>query len=335
MLSLRRRILPILCVVVGAPVTAELLQAYQALTGDPVAVAGAIVFLAPLYGGAALLIREITVRTGRGWPATLILAAAFGLAMPGIVDLSMFGVDAPGVPYWAELREPTLIPGLHVSAFSTISWAAGHVMMSVGAPLALLYAVAPVHRGRPLLGRVGIPATIAAWTVVAVQIHIDGRESFGLTPTAGPMILMVAVVVAIAALAMSPLGSPVGVSGQSRTVPAVLIVAGAVTLKVSMDLLPSTWLGVAAFLGLVLLAGIILHFAARHRQWGPREIGMLGVGVVIGGILIGFLAPLPPGVTATAKLTQNAALLLAAVLLAFLTSRRTRQVHDGAPELRP
>src|SRR5690625_4405708 len=231
MLSLRRRILPILCVLLGAPVTAAFLQAYQALTGDPVAVAGAIVFLAPLYGGAALLIREITVRTGRGWPATLILAAAFGLAMPGIVDLSMFGVDAPGVPYWAELREPTLIPGLHVSAFSTISWAAGHVMMSVGAPLALLYAVAPVHRGRPLLGRVGIPATIAAWTVVAVQIHIDGRESFGLTPTAGPMILMVAVVVAIAALAMSPLGSPVGVSGQSRTVPAVLIVAGAVTLR--------------------------------------------------------------------------------------------------------
>src|SRR5699024_9447446 len=76
------------------------------------------------------------------------------------------------------------------------------------------------------------------------------------------------------------------------------------------------------------------HPALRHRQWGPREIGMLGVGVVIGGILIGFLAPLPPGVTATAKLTQNAALLLAAVLLAFLTSRRTRQVHDGAPELR-
>src|SRR5699024_2833418 len=192
---------------------AEFLQAYQALTGDPVAVAGAIVFLAPLYGGAALLIREITVRTGRGWPATLILAAAFGLAMPGIVDLSMFGVDAPGVPYCAELREYTLIPGLQVSASSTISWAAVHVMMCVGASQALLYAVAPVHRGRPLQGRVGIPAMIAAWTVVAVQIHIDGRESFGLTPTAGPMIPMVAVVVAIAALAIFSLGQAGAGSG--------------------------------------------------------------------------------------------------------------------------
>src|SRR5699024_12268079 len=97
MLSLRRRILPILCVLLGAPVTTEFLQAYQALTGDPVAVAGAIVFLAPLYDGAALLIREITVRTGRGRPATLILAAAFGLATPAIEEQSRFGVDAAGV----------------------------------------------------------------------------------------------------------------------------------------------------------------------------------------------------------------------------------------------
>src|SRR5690625_6863211 len=116
MLSLRRRILPILCVLLGAPVTAEFLQAYQALTGDPVAVAGAIVFLAPLYGGAALLIREITVRTGRGWPARLILAAAFGLAMPGIVDLSMFGGDGTGVPNSAEGRVTHRIPDMLASA---------------------------------------------------------------------------------------------------------------------------------------------------------------------------------------------------------------------------
>src|SRR5690625_7448857 len=102
MLSLRRRILPILCVLLGAPVTAEFLQAYQALTGDPVAVAGAIVFLAPLYGGAALLIREISVRTGRGWPSKLILAAAFCLAIPGLVDLTMLWLELAGISYCAH-----------------------------------------------------------------------------------------------------------------------------------------------------------------------------------------------------------------------------------------
>lgn len=333
MLPVRRRIFPILCVLLGAPVTAEFLQAYQTLTGDPEAVAVAVVFLAPLYGGAALLIREITVRTGRGWTATLILAAAFGLAMQGIVDLSMFGEDAPDIPHWAGLREPTLIPGLHVSAFSTISWTAGHVMMSVGAPLALLYALAPAHRGQPLLGWVGIPATVAAGTVIAVQVHIDGREIFGLTPSAGQMFSVISTVVAIAVLAMSPMGKPVGPFDHSRTVPAALVVAGAAVLKVSVDLLPSTWLGVAAFLGLLLLAGTFLRFTARHRRWGPRGIGMLGVGVVIGGILIGFLAPLPPGVTAAAKLAQNAALLVLAGLLVILMLRRTRRAHKDSPGL--
>lgn len=334
MLPLRQRILPILCVLLGAPVTAEFLQAYQTLTGDLGAVAGAIVFLAPLYGGAALLIREITVRARKGWTTTLILAAAFGLAMQGIVDLSMFGEEAPDVPYWAELREPTMIPGLDVSAFATISWATGHMMMSVGAPLALLYALAPAHRGRPLLGWVGIPALVAAGTVIAVQIHIDGRGIFGLTPSAGQMIPVVAAVGAIAALAITPVGKPVNALGRSRTVSAALVVIGAAILKVSLDLLPSTWLGVAAFLGLLLLSGMSLRLAACQRRWGPREIGMLGIGVVIGGILIGFLAPLPPGVTAAAKLAQNAALLVLAGLLLILTVRRTRRrVAEDPQEL--
>lgn len=332
MLPLRRRILPILCVLLGAPLTAEFLQAYQTLTGDPTGVAFALIFLAPLYGGAALLIRELTVRTGSGWSATLLLAAAFGILMQGIVDLAMFGESAPDVPYWAELREPTLIPGLQVSAFSTISWAAGHVMMSIGAPLALLYALAPEHRGRPLLGRAGVPITIVAWLLIAWQIHIDGREAFGLVPTVGQLASVAAVVAAITALALSPLGAPVRAAARPKPVPAVFIVSGAAILKVSIDLLPPTWIGAGMLLGLIVLAGSLVRLAARHRQWGPREIGMLGAGVIIGGILIGLLAPLPPGVTAAAKLSQNAALLTLAGLVLIVTLRRTRRVHENSSE---
>ena len=66
----------------GAPVCAELLQAYLDITGDPCSRWCSLVFFfAPLYGGAAVLIREVAVRTGRGWPGRLLLAAAFGLLM--------------------------------------------------------------------------------------------------------------------------------------------------------------------------------------------------------------------------------------------------------------
>lgn len=334
MLRFRRRILPVLAVVLAAPITAEFLQAYQILTGDFAAVGAAIVFLAPLYGGAALLIREIVVRTGRGWTATLLLAAAFGLAMPGLIDLAMFGQEASGVPYWAELREATLIPGMQVSAFATLSWVIGHMMMSVGAPLAVLYALAPAHRGRPLLGRVGIPVTLVALSVIAVQLHIDGREIFDFTPTAAQLVPATLLVVTIAVLAVSPLGAPVSGSGTHRRVPVLLVLISAIALKMAVDLIPATWVGLAGLLALLLAACALLRFALHHRQWGPREIGILGVGVIIGGILIGFLAPLPPGVTAAAKVAQNALLLALASLLLIVTLRRTREVRED-PSLTP
>lgn len=153
MVPLRRRILPLLGVFLGAPVAAEYLQAYLPFTGELWASLFGIVFFAPLYGGAALLIREVAVRTDMGWPGTLLLAAAFGVAMTGIIDLSKFGEERPDVPYWAELREPTLIEPLGVSVAATLSWTAGHVMMSVGAPLALLYALAPRTAGGRCSGR--------------------------------------------------------------------------------------------------------------------------------------------------------------------------------------
>jgi hypothetical protein len=75
---------------VATPLFAELLSSYLASSGDLVAGVGVIVFLAPLYGGAALAIREVTVRNGLGWPARLTLAAGFGVLMPTLVDGSLF-----------------------------------------------------------------------------------------------------------------------------------------------------------------------------------------------------------------------------------------------------
>ena len=38
-----------------------------------------IVFLGPMYGGAAILIRETARRTGGGWPMIVLLALAYGI----------------------------------------------------------------------------------------------------------------------------------------------------------------------------------------------------------------------------------------------------------------
>src|SRR5262245_28276303 len=103
-LALRQRWLPVLGVLFGAPICAEFLQAYLPSTGDAGVMLASLGILAPLYGGAALLIREVAVRRGLGWPAVLLLAGAFGVAMPGLVDLSLFTEHLDDFAYWDDLR---------------------------------------------------------------------------------------------------------------------------------------------------------------------------------------------------------------------------------------
>lgn len=334
MSPLRARIVPLLCVFLGAPIAAEHLQAYLPVTGDLWASLAGLVFFAPLYGGAALVIREVAVRSGMGWAGTLLLAAAFGLAMPGIIDLAMFGEDRSDMSYWSEMREPTLIEPLGISVATTLSWTVGHVMMSVGAPLALLYALAPAHRGRPLLGRVGIPLTIVAAAVVAFAVHQDGQRAYGYMLSLGraaAVLVVVLLIIAAACVVRSGLpGTSMKGAGAERRISAGALVISAVVLKVLIDLMPSTWIGVLGTVVVLLAAAWATWWGSARRRWGPREVGLLGAGVVIGAILIGFLSPVPDGVSAAAKFLQCSVLLGFALALLLLVVRRTAGEHSGA-----
>lgn len=333
MLPLRARVLPLLCVFLGAPIVAEYLQAYLPFTGEVWMSLFGIVFFAPLYGGAALLIREVSIRTRMGWPGTLLLGAAFGLAMTGILDLSMFGEDRPDVAYWAELREPTLIEPLGLSVGATVSWVLGHVIMSIGAPLALLYALAPAHRGRPLLGKLGMPLTVAAAAVVALAVHSDGQTMYGYTLSAGraaAVLAAILVIIAAAFLVSRRFGGDHADTGAGRVIPAVAVVAAAAVFKMAIDFMPSTWIGLVGTVLVSAGGGVALWRAPTRWRWGAREIGAVGAGLVIGAILIGFVAPVPDGVSVAAKLAQSSVLLVLAVGLLWAVLRRTGRDYLGS-----
>src|SRR5262245_51463821 len=120
-----------------APVCAEYSSGYLRSTGNPLALLGGLSFFVPLYGGAALLGREVAVRTRHGWTGVLLLAAVFGLVQATLIDLSVFTTERDDISSWATIIGPTWLDPLGISAGAAISWIGGHMLMSIGVPIAL------------------------------------------------------------------------------------------------------------------------------------------------------------------------------------------------------
>jgi len=151
-----RRTAPALGLFLLAPITAEYLAAYDDSTGNLGELIGGLFLFAPLYGGAALLIREMTRRTGRGWPTIFLLGLAFGVAQAGLIDHSLFNPAYRDVAGWDEMFQATYVPGVGIS-LNPLTFATGHMIFSVAAPIALVEALVPGRARSPWLGRAGRP----------------------------------------------------------------------------------------------------------------------------------------------------------------------------------
>ncbi|MDG4803374.1 hypothetical protein [Micromonospora sp. WMMD980] len=198
---LRRRLAPAVALLLLAPWTAECVWGGFTLPGMPFVV----VLLAPMYGGAALLIRETARRLGLGWPGIVLLAAAFGVVQAGLVDQSLFNPDYLDDTQFADARataEATLVPGLRFSARQAVDYVGNHVALTICAAIALVESyLGPGRRSRPWLGRPGLAVTALLWLGGSLLVFADdgGRKGF----LASPVQLAVATGVALALTAVA------------------------------------------------------------------------------------------------------------------------------------
>ncbi len=179
---------------------AELLAAYNDTTGRPGALLFNAAFFALLYGCPALLIRELARRTARGWPTMLLLAAAAGLLQAGVIDQSLFTDSYGEVQGWEQTLRATYIGPLGIGAYMAQSFVLGHVVYSLGAPIALAEAMRPALAHRPWLRRRGIVIATALWLLVAGAIFADALTTEDhATPTElGATLVVVAALVVLA-----------------------------------------------------------------------------------------------------------------------------------------
>src|ERR1700744_106747 len=106
----QRAFLPALALFLTAPLVAEFLLGNLSLKMLP-----ALIVLAPMYGGGALLIREVVRRAGRGWPTIVVLGMAYAIFEEAYTTQSLFN------PNYLHLNlgliTPAYIPSLGIGGW--------------------------------------------------------------------------------------------------------------------------------------------------------------------------------------------------------------------------
>jgi hypothetical protein len=103
----------------------------------------------PLYGGGALMIRELARRRGSGWARIALLSAAYAIVEEGLVLQSMFD---PALFNAGDLGGRWL--GVN---WVWSEWTIGyHIIWSISIPVLLAELLFPARRHQPWLGGLGM-----------------------------------------------------------------------------------------------------------------------------------------------------------------------------------
>lgn len=122
-------------------------------------------FIAPLYGGGALLIREIARRAGRGYAFMLLLGVAYALIEEGLVDQMLFNPF-----YFVGQSNDTVITALGIDVWLTIIVLAMHAVWSTCIPIVLVEALFPRWGTKPWLSQIGLSFTSVIFILGSVYL---------------------------------------------------------------------------------------------------------------------------------------------------------------------
>jgi hypothetical protein len=304
----------------------------------------ALLFLPPLYGVSAVLIREIIVRRALGWGNALLLGAAFGIYQEALIVQTWFNFVSPQSPAHSQ--------GTYGVVWGTNwNWALDltiyHAVVSITIPLVLIGLFFPRRTALPWLGRKGTVALLiwqllfcGALTVNAAfsQFKNDGYPGPPLVP------YLVAVALTILALALGafvrfPLPHLVDRSAPRLWTIRVACFAFMTVFFIGIAvLLPAMGLPAA---GAMVVAALVFAWGlwrlrawSARRGWGARHrlavvTGLLMYFVFVWGPLVEFVLQLPARAGMTAV---NVLIFVGLLLFDRRLKRREARVAAEAAE---
>lgn len=327
------RLRPALALFLLAPLIGEFLLGNQPVTALP-----SVFLLAPLYGGGALLVREVARRAGRGWPTMILLGAAYGLFEEGPVDQMLWNPHYGGFDLgaaYAGLRVPVLDTSVQLlQDVLTL-----HTVWSVCVPIALVEAFARGgDRTRPWLGVPGLSVTALVFVAGSGFLALAQVESEDFMATPGQFAAagcVIAVLVAVAFLIRPPGGR--GTDARPPRPWAVGAPAFAATSAYwGREYLPDGVPAAVPVLGwAVLLAAVLVPCVrwSRSAGWsGAHRLALAG-GALLTYVWVGFEQSRYLEVSRAAGIAGNALFAAGALVLLALAVRRQGRREGSAPPL--
>ena len=315
-----RRIAPAVGLFLLAPLVAEYL-----LGNIPSSEILGVFFLAPMYGGGALLIREAARRTGRGWPTVILLAAAYGVLEAGLLDQALFNPSFEGYDFQSIAH----LPVLGISAHYALVFVAGHVIWSIGIPIAVVEALVPRRSTTPWLGRFGLAVTGVVFALGSAMIFygLYEQERFlASTPQRIGTAAVIAILIGIAfALGRRPRPAIDRRAPNPRLVGAVGFVASGLFF-----VRPESWWGVAMGIGLITAMTVVVTRWSRRHGWGAAHRLALAGGALLTYAWGGFILLFLEGSANPANLIGQTVLVLGAIILLLTAGRTVRRTTGRA-----
>lgn len=330
-MSILRRISPAIALFFLAPLVAEYLLGDLTIRQLP-----ALFALAPLYGGGAILIREVVRRTGRGWPTFLLLALAYALFEEALLTQSLFN------PNYLHLRliDYGFVPALGTALPWAIFVLGIHIGWSMAVPIGLIESAFPERRAQPWLklpGMLVVLLLLIAGALLVLNFSL-GRTAFRASAVQ-ILVSILLIMIAVAAAFLFPRREPKDGSA-SRGPVRPLIMGTAALLGGSAFMLANSqgkerlpW-PATTLLEVAVAAALIAFFAWTNagRRWTAAQSWSAAIGGILCYVWLGYVVD--RGLHGSGHALSHSIFVVAALLAAAWAGLRVfrhRPAASGQP----
>lgn len=324
-----RRVAPAIGLFFTAPLVSEF------LLGDfPIKWIGLVLVLAPLYGGGALLIREVARRNGRGWPTILVLAFAYAVFEEAFTTQTLFNPNYLNLNL--HLLDPAYMPTLGMGGWWTVFVLTLHTVWSISVSIGLVEALVPERASTPWLKGVGLFLIGILFVFAGIWMTLSEIKQHHFVASKAQFVISGAVCV-IAVFVAFRLPSKRYVASGLGWVPNCWLVGTVALISASIFMVvPSRWgwLAVAIYLAMD-AAAIGAAYVFSHREgWNALHRLALAGGAALAYAWHAFIQrPVVPATNLNMRVGNSvfaAALILVLAIAGRRTSRSIEQSRAAA-----